>query len=262
VPLLKTQSVPALERSLTILEMLAKSRRGLGLSELARNLQVPKSSMHCLLLTLERRGYLHRHKHTHRYLFGLKLFSLANMALAKIELREQAAPLLRTLMESTGLTVHMAILDQDGVVLVDKVEPPSIFKLATWIGKRMDAHCTGVGKALIAHISEEELDALIKRHGLPRHNENTISSGKKLKDALAKVRKVGYAVEDEEDEIGLRCIGSALFDKTDRVVAAISIAGTVSQITDEKLASLISKVKRIASDISLELGVDAAQETC
>ena len=254
VSALKTRSVPALERALMILELLAKSRRGLALSELARNLQLPKSSTHCLLLTLERRGYLHRHEHTRRYLFGLKLFSLANMALAGIELREQAAPFLRTLMEATGLTVHMAILDQDDVVLADKVEPQGLFKLATWIGKRMDAHCTGVGKALIAHISEEELDLLIKEHRLPRHNENTIASSRKLKEQLAKVRKLGYAVDNEEDEIGLRCIGSPVFDNTGRVTAAISIAGTVSQITDGNLSALADKVKKTASAISQQLG--------
>jgi DNA-binding IclR family transcriptional regulator len=241
--------------------MLAKSRRGLGLSELARNLQVPKSSMHCLLLTLERRGYLHRHKRTHRYLFGLKLFSLANMALAKIELREQAAPFMKTLMESTGLTVHLAILDQDEVVLVDRVEPKNVFKLATWIGKRMDAHCTGVGKALIAHISDEEIDSLVKEHGLPRHNENTISTAKKLKVELAKIRKQRFAIEDEEDEIGLRCIGSALFDNTGHVVAAISVAGPISQITDDNLSSLTNKVRRTASEISQQLGFISTQES-
>jgi DNA-binding IclR family transcriptional regulator len=215
--------------------------------------------MHCLLLTLERRGYLHRHKHTHRYLFGLKLLSLANMALAKIELREQTAPFMRALMEGTGLTVHMAILDQDEVVLVDKIENHGLVKLATWVGKRMDAHCTGVGKALIAHISDQELDALIKAHGLPRHNGNTISSVRRLKEQLAEIRKMGYAIEDEEDEIGLRCIGSAIFDKTGQVVAAISIAGTVSKITDHNLSSLALKVKSTAADVSQQLGFTLPQ---
>jgi DNA-binding IclR family transcriptional regulator len=250
----KTQSVPALERALTILEMLAKSKRGLAISEIVRNLQLPKSTAHTILITLERRGYLHRNEQTHRYLFGLKFFSLANMVLSASELRDQAAPTLRSLMGACGLTVHLAILDQRDVVLVDKVDSPGLIKLATWIGKRMDPHCTGVGKALIAYLPESELDLLIAEHRLPRHNEETIVSVRKLKAQLTEIRRLGYALDDEEDEVGLRCIGCPVFDGAGKVVAAVSVAGTVSQITAENLSALVDKVKRTASSISQHLG--------
>jgi DNA-binding IclR family transcriptional regulator len=207
-----------------------------------------------LLLTLERRGYLHHNTRTHRYLFGVKFFSLANMVLAGIELRDQAAPMLRALMGNIGLTVHMAILEQYDVVLINKVEPTSLIKLATWIGKRMDAHCTGVGKVLLAYLSDAELDLLIKEHGLSRHNENTIVSVIKLKAQLAEVRKLGYSFENEEDEIGLLCIGCPVFDNTGKVAAAISISGTAPQITQENFPKLIEKVKQTASTISHHLG--------
>jgi DNA-binding IclR family transcriptional regulator len=176
------------------------------------------------------------------------------MVLAGIELRDQAAPMLRALMRTLGLTVHMAMLDQYDVVLIDKVEPASLIKLATWIGKRMEAHCTGVGKALIAYLEDEELDLLIKEHGLPRHNENTIVSVRKLKAQLAEVRKLGYSVEHEEDEIGLLCIGCPLFDNTGKVVAAISVSGTVSQIPPENFPKVVEKVKQTAATISQHLG--------
>ena len=251
----KTRSVPGVERALTVLEVLARSKRGLALSDLARNLHLPKSSTHCLLLTLERCGYLRRHEFTRRYLFDLKLFRLANMALAGIELREQSGPFLRLLMEETGLPVHIAIMEQDEVVVVDKVEPPGAVKLATWIGKRMDPHCTGVGKALIAYLPEEDLCRLIKEHRLPRHNENTIASAKKLKEELARIRRLGYAVDNEEDEIGLRCIGSPVFNATGHVVASISIAGTTSQITEQNWAALAERVKHTAAAISRQIGL-------
>jgi DNA-binding IclR family transcriptional regulator len=254
MPASKTQSVPALERALTILEMLSRSKHGLSVAEIVRNLELPKSTSHTLLLTLERRGYLHRNDQTHRYLFGFKFFSLANMVLAGNELREQAAPMLRSLMSACGLTVHLAILEKYDVVLVDKVEPPGLIKLATWIGKRMDAHCTGVGKALIAYLPEAELDELIAEHRLPRHNEGTIASVRKLKMQLAEIRKLGYSFDDEEDEVGLRCIGCPTFDSTGKVVAAISISGTVSQITPENMLTLVQKVKRTSSAISEHFG--------
>jgi IclR family transcriptional regulator, acetate operon repressor len=162
--------------------------------------------------------------------------------------------MLRALMRTIGLTVHMAMLDLYDVVLIDKAEPASLIKLATWIGKRMDAHCTGVGKALIAYLPDEELDLLIKEHGLPRYNENIIVSVRKLEAQLAEVRKLGFSVDHEEDEIGLLCIGCPVFDNPGKVAAAISISGTVSQITPENFPKLVEKVKQTAATISQHLG--------
>jgi DNA-binding IclR family transcriptional regulator len=214
VEALKTESVPALERALAMLELLAKSKNGLTLRELTRQLRIPKSSTHCLLVTLERHGYLHRNARTNRYMFGLKLFGLAKLALERIELREQARPMLQALMERTRLTVHMAILEQNEVVLIERIEPPGLIKLATWIGRRVEAHCTGVGKALIACLPERELNRLIKEHGLPRRNANTIASARKLKEDLAETRQRGYSLDCEEDEIGLSCLGAPIIDPT------------------------------------------------
>ncbi len=254
MPGIRTQSAPALDRALTILESLANSRKGLSLSQIAKKLGLARSSAYCLLLTLERRGYLARNIQTRRYMFGLKLFSLANMALAGIELREVAHPFLNALMESTRLTIHMAILEQNEAVLVDKFEPTGLWRLATWIGKRMDAHCTGVGKALLAYMPAESLDNLLKERGLPRHNQKTISSSRKLKEELARIREVGYSFDDEEDELGLRCIGCPIFDQAGNVPAAISIAGTTAQITRENESLVASKVKQTALSISKVLG--------
>lgn len=251
---MRTRSAPAVERALTLLEVLAESRRGYTLSELVRLLRLPKSTTHCLLLTLERRGYLHRNEQTGRYMFGLKVLDLANMALSRIELRERAAPHLHALMQETGLTVHMAVLDRGEAVLVEKVEPPGLLRLATWIGKRMDMHCTGVGKALLAYLPEREVERLIRERGLPCHNENTIASPKRLREELARIRERGYSFDDEEDEIGLRCLGAPIFDHTGRVVASISVAGTIAQITRENMGVLAEAVKRTAAAISQQLG--------
>lgn len=250
----KTRSVPAVERALRLLEVLAESKRGYTLSELARVLRLPRSSTHCLLLTLERQGYLHRHEETGRYMFGAKLLNLVNMALSRMELRERAAPYLHALMRRTGLTVHMAIVDRGEAVLVEKVEPPGLVRLATWIGKRMDIHCTGVGKALLAHLPEDEVERLIRERGLPRHNENTIVSPKRLREELRRIRERGYSLDDEEDEIGLRCLGAPIFDHRGHVVASVSVAGTIAQITGENMAELAEAVKEAAAAISRQLG--------
>ncbi|MGA9798675.1 MAG: IclR family transcriptional regulator [Terriglobales bacterium] len=256
---LKTRSVPSLERALTLLEILSKSSKGMRLGDLARHLGLAKSSTHCLLLTLERCGYLERNEQTHRYMFGLKFFSLANLAISKIRVRDVATPFLQHLAESSHMTVHLAILEQGEVVIIEKIENAGILKVATWIGKRMDMHCTGVGKATIAHLSEEELDRLIRKRGLPRHNENTVISGRKLKLQLAEIRKLGYSVDYEEDEVGLCCIGSPVFDHTGRAIGAISLAGTTAHITAENLTALAEKVKKSALGISRAMGYSGAK---
>lgn len=251
---LKTRSVPALDRALNALELLAGSKHGLTLPELSAALKVPKSSAHSLLLTLERRGYLHRNVRTNRYLFGLQLFSLANMALAGIDLREKAAPFLRALMGRSRLTAHLAILDHHEAVLIDKAEPPGVYKLATWLGKRMELHCTGVGKAMLAYFSEDELDQVIRQHGLPRHNDNTIASPKRLRDELARIRRMGHALDDEEDEIGYRCVGAAVFDSAGKVIGGVSVSGDIEYIVADRLPALAEQVKQCAQSVSAILG--------
>lgn len=249
---IKTPSVPSLENALSVLELLAHSKAGLSLSELTRRLEIPKSSAHCLLVTLERRGYVHKNERN-RYLFGLKFFSMANTALRGLELREKAAPFLRELMARTHLTVHLAMLEENEAVLVEKVEPAGVFKLATWIGKRMDVHCTALGKALIAYLPEEELDAMVQERGLPRHNENTIGSLRRLRENLAKARTQGYVIDDEEDEIGTRCIGVPVFGSEGPVAAAVSVSGTTSEITNENLTFVAERLVECAASISAVL---------
>ena len=108
-------------------------------------------------------------------------------------------------------------------MLIAKAEPPGLLRVASWIGRRMDVHCTGVGKALIAFLPEEELDYLIREHGLPRHNEKTNTSSRRLREEFSKVRRLGYAFDDEEDEIGLRCIGAPVFGQAGKVVASVKL---------------------------------------
>ena len=245
----KTQSVPALERALAILEALSKSKHGLTLSQLVRSLVLPKSSVHCLLLTFERHGYLYRDDSTGRYRLGLRLCDLANVALSGVALREQAAPFLNQLRESTRLTTHLAVLEQDEVVLIEKVEPLTS-RVNSWIGKRMDVHCTALGKALTAYLPEDKVEALVRRRGMLRHNDNTIASLKRLKQELEQVRKQGYSIDDEEEEIGVRCLGAPVLSMDQQAVAAISITGTTVQINADTRDALIARLKAAAAAIA------------
>lgn len=249
----KTQSVPALERALLILEYLARSQHGATLSQLTRKLGLPKSTSHALLVTFERCGYAVRDEATARYRLGTRVYALANMALSGISLRDQAAPFLYKLMQETGLTVHLAILEQGEAVLIDRVEPAGTPKVATWVGRRMGLHCTALGKALIAYLPEGEVDELVRRQGLLRHNENTIASMRRLRTACEAVQQAGYSIDDEEEEIGIRCIGAPVFNWRQEAIAAISISGTTAQL--ENVPALAAIVKQTALAISRHLGL-------
>jgi len=254
MPRLKEYSVPSIERALSILQCLGHSKRGFSISEIGRRLSIPKSSAHLILTTLERRGFLQKNTQTGRYHFGLQLVSLSRSAIENLDLREEAKPLLRSLMEETGLTVHMAVLERDEAVIIEKVEAHGLVRLASWIGRRLDVNCTGVGKALIAYLPHEELEYLIMTKDFARHNAKTVVSKGALRRELAVVRQSGYALDNEEDELGLCCLGAPVFDENGRVVAAISVAGTTSQIGTDRVPKLARQVMRAAQGISKRLG--------
>ena len=249
---LKTQSVPALERGLLNLELLAQSRRGVTLSQLTRKLQLSRSTVHALLLTYQRCGYIQREKESGRYCLGWRLFTLANMALCRNCLREQFSSILYRLMLDSGLTVHFAVMVEGEVILIDRIQPPREPKLASWVGKRMGIHCTALGKALIAHLPAPELDELIAKHGLCRYNENTIASPRKLREACEQVRRLGYALDDEEEEIGTRCVGAPVYNADGEVAAAISISGTKAELED--IPGKAALVVHAAASLSKHIG--------
>jgi len=254
VPVERHDTVHSIERALQMLEVLASSRKGLTLSQVARSLEVARSSAFYILNTLEKSGYVHRGSARGRYTFTPKLFELAARSLTGLGIRERAAPFLRALMDQTGLTVHLAAISQNEVVVIDKIAPAAIQPLATWVGKRLPIHCTGAGKSLMAFLPEEQIEYHIKQ-GLTRYNDNTIALAGRLREDLSRVRANGFAVDDEEETIGLRCIGVPIFDESNQVVAAVSIAGTTAQINEDNLGRLAGIVKQTGESISASLRV-------
>ena len=177
----RTQSVPALERGLLILEHLAHSRRGVTLSQLTSKLQLPRSTGHALLLTYQRCGYVAARPGDRPLSPRLAPAYPRQHGAGWTQLRSHCSSYLHRLMQETHATVHLAVMENGEVILIDRVEPNGNVRLATWVGKRMGLHCTAVGKAIIAHLPPGVLDELIQRQGLMRYNENTISSVRKLR---------------------------------------------------------------------------------
>ena len=154
----------------------------------------------------------------------------------------------------TGLTVHMAVLVGSEAVLIERIDSHGLVKLDTWVGMRMHVHCSAVGKVLIAFLPDEEFRRIVQPKRLIKHNQNTISSMPKLREELARVRHAGFAIDDEEEEIGVRCAGAPVFDRSHAVVAAVSVAGTVTQIPANQVEELGKLVRGAALKISWRLG--------
>jgi DNA-binding IclR family transcriptional regulator len=250
MPAVKTRTVPALFNAFLILELLTNSGVGLTLPDLVEQSNLAKSSVHYLLVTLERCGYVRRSERTGRYLLGVKLFSMANSALGSLSVRQRTSAYLSGLKMRTGLTVHMAILEQSEAILVAREETQRGSRLASWIGKRMDMHSTGIGKAMLAYLPQAEVDAIIRKHGLARHNENTISTRRRLQEELDRITKMGYSLDNEEDELGVRCIGVPIFGPLGRPLAAISLAGSTQELALEDLPRLSGELLATAKMMS------------
>jgi DNA-binding IclR family transcriptional regulator len=244
----KRKSLPSVDRTMTVLEFIAQSKRGCSVSEVSRSLALPKSST--VLATVLDRGYLKKSAETAKYYFGTNLVKLSRRVLANLDLRDIARPFINSLMKKTGLVVHLAVLAESEAVLVDRATPRGSFVGADWIGRALDINCSGVGKALVAFLPEDQFNQLIGAKRLAKHNENTIGTISGLKRDLALVRERGYALDDEEDELGLRCIGTPIFDGEHKTVAAVSVAGTVEDIPLDRVQALAVTLRQTADEIS------------
>jgi DNA-binding IclR family transcriptional regulator len=152
------------------------------------------------------------------------------------------------------MPIHLGINERDEAVIVSKVEYPMLgSRVGSWIGKRMELHCTGLGKALISEWSEDELTRLVRHRTLSRHNDNTICTLAKLQRDLAQARLNGYAIDDEEDVLGFRCVGVPVHDETGAVVAALSASGTVSEITADNVRTIGLALGTASRELSLAL---------
>ncbi len=245
--------IPAVGRTFAMLELLAHSRKALNVSEISRTLRLPKSSTFRMLIALEDEHCVQKDTHSGRYRFGFRLVNLSRAAVENLQIRELARPFLISLMLSTGLAVHLSVLAHGQAIIIEKIEAPGFGRIGTWPGRAMDINSTAAGKALIAFLSAEELDREVKSRAFVKHNQKTITSLAKLKEHLAGVRELGYSVDDEEDEIGARCVGAPILDATGKVIAAVSVVGTVDQVSREDFRGLGATVKRCAASVSLGL---------
>jgi IclR family acetate operon transcriptional repressor len=246
--------VQSLSRALWLMNALAECPQGLSLSEVAHRVQLPTSTAHRLLTTLQNERYVRFESERSAWLIGVQAFQVGSTFVRSRDIVAMSRPYMRRLMEESGETVNLAISDRSEVVYLAQVECHKMMRAIAGPGGRARMHCSGVGKALMAYADQGDVGELIERGGLPRETSKSISDATALHAELSKIRKLGYAVDDEENAIGLRCVASIIFDEHAEPLAGLSISGPMARMTDARLPQLGALVLKIARDITREVG--------
>lgn len=248
-----------LKRGLAVLELLGTAEGGYSVSEAAQRLELPMGTTHRLLQTLMQVGYVEQDPRTRRYELGLKILELRGATVATMRIAADARPLLRDLMMRTGLRAHLAVYRGGGVIYIDRVDNPSTLDQFIPIGRKAPAHATGLGKALLAHVPDDEVAAFLARQSLPGFTSSTITDTGKLLSELASIRQQGFALDRGESAENTCCVAVPVVDYTGRAIAAVSVAGTRDEVAP-RLAELPRIVIEIARDLSLRFGYRGTNE--
>lgn len=245
--------VQSVVRAFDILNIISK-QKWISLAELSREIGLHKSTVYGLLSTLESQGFVFKNPTTSKYQLTLKLYHIGSAALNDLDVTQIAHPHLEELVEIHEETAHLVLPDEYEVIYVDKVESQNSIRICSQVGKRMPFYCTGVGKAILAFQPQEVIDKVLSYTRLIPHTKKTITSYTDLLEEFAKIRTVGYAIDNEEVEEGLYCIAAPIHDMNGNVIAAMSVAGPTVRMTKENTDAIIKDVLRISATISERLG--------
>jgi len=245
--------IQSVDRALSILELFSNEKPEIGVSDIARLLGLNKSTAFGLLCTLERRGYVEQNSDNGRYRLGLKTIELGQQKLSAFNMGQIAHPILKALVDKVGETAHLAIYDRGEVIYIDKVECDNALSIASFIGKRNPAYCTGVGKCLLAFQSDEEIERALGG-ALDVRTPKTITDRKRLQGELETIRKSDMAHDDEEFSLGLFCFAAPVRDMRGAVCAAVSISIPTIRMDTGKDSLFEGAVRDSARAISEALG--------
>lgn len=247
--------IQAVSHALDLLEQFHDDVDELGVTELSKRLKLHKNNVFRLLATLESRGYIEQNKATENYRLGLKALELGQTFIKQMGLLRQAKPILEQMVEESNETAYVAIYKENHVVYLDVVETNLTVRVVSRVGSRLPAYCTASGKIHMAHMTEEELEASLANMELVQHTPTTITSPEEINAEMAKVRDQDYAFDDEELDIGVRCIAAPIRDYTRRIVGAISISGPTMRISNARIESeLVPLVLKASAELSTRLG--------
>lgn len=252
-----TKLIGAVERALDILELFNERTPELGTTEIADATGLHKSTAAGLIYTLAAKGYLAQNPTNRKYRLGLKVISRAKVVLGSMDLRQTAMPYLHQLRDRFDETVNLAILDAGDMVYVERLLCGHALGMRSEVGKRERAHSTALGKVILAYSEPADVQAYVARYGLLSTTTRTVTEWEALQQHLAAARHQGYAIDDEENQVGGRCVAAPIFDYTGRPIAAISISAPAARLALDAVPSIGTQVCEAARAISASLGYSA-----
>ena len=246
-------TIQSLERALDILEMLGSHPQGVQVKDLSKELLLNKSTVSRMLYTLGERGYVQK-KEDGSYRLGIRLVELCSLHLNSLQLKTEALPSMERLRNQTGLIIHLGALDDGEVVYLEKMTSFTNIRMYSQIGKRAYIHSTGLGRAILSAMSNKEVLQILKEKGMPAVTEKTCVDEEEMLRQLDEIRSRGYAIDDEENEIGMRCVAAPIFDYRGKVIAAVSATGFLEMLPYEKIEDTSKYVTECADSISKAMG--------
>lgn len=247
-------------RASNILRCFLGEKTSLKISELARKLQLDRSTTYRLLLSLEKCGLVEKDKKTGEYSLGLGVFEIGNTYLRKMDFIQASKPIMAELAAKVQETVHLAVLSGVEIVYVDKVDSPRTLGVMSKIGQRAPLYCTSLGKVLLAFQHEHELKRIVHKLRLVPLTPNTIISKKRLMEELRTIKRQGYALDNREIEEDVECIGAPILDHRGNAIAALSISGPQRKINTSQEKQFVSSVVKAAALVSSKLGYVEVKE--
>lgn len=246
--------IGSVQRALEILDLFDRRSPELGTTEISRALVLPKSTVAGLVLTLEANGYLNQNPQTRKYRLGYKLAERTGVMLEQFDLRHVAAPVLAALREEVNESINLAVRDGEDVIYIERLHSTNTLGMHSEIGKREKIYSTALGKAILAALPDTEAQDLVQHISFEPRTPHTMLNAEALLQDLHSTRQRGFATDDEENEIGGRCVAAPIFDYAGRVVGAVSISVPVQRIPDEKISQFGERVRLTAGEISRRLG--------
>lgn len=250
----KSGQVQSLTRALTIMSVLAESSDGMTLTDVAQMVGLAPSTAHRLLTTLQHERFARFDAQTSLWQVGVQAFTVGNAFTRTRDVVAVARPYMRRLMEESGETVNIYLESDGEAICIGQIECRQLMRAIARPGGRVNMHCSGAGKAIMAWLPDIRLADILKRHGLPRITGHTLVTPPNLQADLERVRGRGYALDDEENAVGLRCVAAPIFDEYGMPLAGISLSGPTARIDDDRLPSLGAMVSLIADEVTAELG--------
>jgi IclR family acetate operon transcriptional repressor len=250
----KDGSVQSVDRALLIIETLAEDDEGYRLTDLAVRTGLSPSTVHRLLTTLEKRRFVQFDRGESTWHIGVQSFAVGSTFVRRRNFVTQALPYLRKLRDQTRETANLAVVDDGAMVVLTRVESRELMRSVTKVGGRVPMVASGLGKALLATYSDQDVFAIIQRDGMPRLTSKSIVRAGELCKSLHDIRRQGYSVDDEEALIGLRCVSAVVYDDCSEPLAAISVSGKASRVPNDRLPILGKQVQEVAAELTMALG--------